>query len=130
MKGKGNWQLQGTIKLSENVSWGTRTTRTTRYGWNWRDDDGPRLAGSNLLAFACSRPDCLDPGDRPPSLLLHQPRIPLVQCYLAKISLLSFYDRRYHNRDLLCFLSLGLVIIVVYGSSPIHKATLFYPLVM
>ncbi|KAL9394127.1 hypothetical protein Peur_013412 [Populus x canadensis] len=90
----------GTIKLSENVSWGTTTTRTTRYGWNWRDDDGPRLAGSNLLAFACSRPDCLDPGDRPPSLLLHQPRILLVQCYLAKISLLSFYDRRYHNRDL------------------------------
>jgi hypothetical protein len=32
--------------------------------------------------------------------------------------------------DLLCFLSLWLVITVVYGSSPIHKATLFYPLVM
>ena len=82
MKGKENWQLQGTIKLSENVSWGTTTT--TRYEWKWRDDDGPRLAGSNLLAFACSRPDCLDPGDRPPSIILHQPQILLVPSSLPR----------------------------------------------
>ncbi|CAL1380585.1 unnamed protein product [Linum trigynum] len=57
------------LVAEDGGGWGaisTTTTTSRRRIGRANDDDGPRLFGPNLLAFACPGQDVLDPRDRPP----------------------------------------------------------------
>lgn len=85
--------MQGTDDIAEIGGWGATTGRKRRGD---HDNDGPRLAGSDLLAFACSRSNRLDPRDGsssfswiPPVLIPQFPLFPFIH-YFTKV--LSFYN--------------------------------------